>query len=170
MPTKKKELKWKDSKAKQLLYKDIKRGWVSDDLEPELVYGMRVQYQEFPLKNFKGYLVTLQKRAQILEARAASDEAALLANPPAPVESWDTSEAKQMLQKDIAAGGLAATGKPQEIWSTSPLYQHYPLAKFRNHLAHARRPQGSMYWNNKMNKKKRKRRNVDSDDSSSDEE
>jgi hypothetical protein len=35
---------WRYSKAKELLYKDIVSGEVNEDMEVEIVYGMKLEY------------------------------------------------------------------------------------------------------------------------------
>ena len=70
MPRKKSPPKWRGSLARELLLKDIKDNVVCEDIEAELVYGMRLEYQEFELTEFKTNLFNLLKFASKFRARA----------------------------------------------------------------------------------------------------
>jgi hypothetical protein len=64
---------WRNSKAKELLYKDIVSGEVNEDMEAEIVYGMKVEYQQYPLKNFRTNLRNLIKVVRKHQERACRD-------------------------------------------------------------------------------------------------
>jgi hypothetical protein len=159
---------WKTSRAKELLYDDIKKGIVTYDLAPELVYGMHLQYQQYTFDKFKTYFDSLMDRMDVLRARADSDSAALandiLIRSPSDALMWDGSDAKKQLQEDIAAGVVGTDAKPEQVWSSRPVYGAFPLKKFRGHLYQERRPKGSGYWYDKMKSKKKKRSGDDDEE------
>ena len=49
---KKKEERWQDSKAKQVLKEDIMSKMVLPTTKPKIVYSMRVEYKKWPYTNF----------------------------------------------------------------------------------------------------------------------
>jgi hypothetical protein len=53
IPKTKKIPAWRVIKAKDKLYKDIIMGDVNKDMEPYIVYGIRVEYQEYKFERLK---------------------------------------------------------------------------------------------------------------------
>jgi hypothetical protein len=162
--TKKKRAKkvpaWRGSKAKDRLHKDIVKNIITRDVDPVLVYYMRKEYQLYKYENFKQNLQTLFGSVESQQGRATRDAAALendmkFARPPREVLGpfWNGSNAKKLLEQDIAAGSLA-NKTPQQIWNSRPEYQEFELDRFRNLMfKHINKPIQTSYWLEKMKKK-----------------
>ena len=68
--------KWRNSKEKDILYKDITKGNVAG-MAPILVYGMHDGiYHKFKYKNFRNNLLRLRKSVADNEERASAAKAA----------------------------------------------------------------------------------------------
>jgi hypothetical protein len=150
MPRKKGPPKWRGSNARELLLEDIKNNIVSDDIEAELVYGMRLEYQVFELTKFKTNLKNLlifaaKCRARAEDDRAAVDHDALLQTIHDP-NRWHGSDAERLLDEDIKAHMFVEGASPMDCWLSRPEYQQFHLEKFRSHLYQGRRAKTSGYW------------------------
>jgi hypothetical protein len=142
---------WRYSKAKELLYKDIVSGEVNEDTEAEIVYGMKLEYQQYPLKNFKTNLRNLINVIRKHEYRSSRDTAILMHNlklkPPSTVLLWNGSDAQKLLIEDHKNGWTEDGRTPKELHATRPEYQEFTLNKFRKHLTQVRRAKKARtYW------------------------
>lgn len=151
---------WRFSRAKMLLYEDIVGGIVTDDCVAEIVYGKRVEFQEYPFNNFKTNLKTLRNTINKNQAKADNDMEALLHDmvilaPRDPsIKLWNGSAAQKQLKKDIDEGrnnGMTT----REFWTSRAEYQEWPPKKFIKHVHQviSSRKQ-SNYWENRTTKKK----------------
>lgn len=134
------------------MLKDIKDNIVCEDIEAELVYGMRVQYLAFEFTKFKKYLSSLLEFADKCRVRAADAKAAVehdvllqIYDP----NKWHGSDAERLLAEDIKAG-IFKEGLPSYFWRSRPEYQQFSLDKFRSHLYQGRRPKSSGFKDKKM--------------------
>ena len=165
---KKKDPKWRSSRAKELLLEDIKNNIVSNGIEAEIVFGMRLEYQEFEFKNFKINLRNLLDFAEKSRDRADDDREAVEHDMMLAAfrqAEWHGSDAERLLSEDVE-NHMLDEGAPRIFWLSRPEYQQYPLEKFRKHLYQARRSEKSTFWLSKKGKKKgekrRKRRKLSS--------
>jgi hypothetical protein len=145
----KKEVKWFSSKAKSMLRDDILAGNVHDKMCPNRVYQSRAEFQKFPFDRFKPNLKSLLDKIKLERKRMGEDvkayghDMALLVknlkedqadNPTAVVTMpWHMSEAKKLLQQDIADGRHTAM-KPKELYNSREEYKVYALKTFRDHI------------------------------------
>jgi hypothetical protein len=146
----KKEVKWFSSKAKSMLRDDILAGNVDDKMCPKLVYQSRAEFQKFPFDRFKPNLKSLldkikeERKRMGEDAKAYGHDMALLVkklkedqadNPTAVVVTmpWHMSEAKRLLQQDIA-DGRHTTMKPKDLYNSRDEYKVYALKTFRDHI------------------------------------
>jgi hypothetical protein len=156
MPKKKKEIKWRSSRAKELLLDDIKNNIISDGIEAEIVFGMHLEYQEFEFKNFKINLKNLLDFVEKSRDRADDDKEAVEHDMMLPAfrqAEWHGSDAERLLSEDVK-NHMFDEGCPSIFWLTRPEYQQFSLEKFRKHLFQARRLKNSTYWLSKKGKKK----------------
>lgn len=156
---KKKEPKWRSSRAKELLLDDIKKNIVSDGIEAEIVFGMHVEYQEFEFKNFKINLRNLLDFVEKSRDRAADDKDAVEHDMMLPAfrqAEWHGSDAERLLEEDVANLVFLEDDDPGDCWLSRPEYQQVDLLKFRKHLYQARKKKGkgSVFWLSKKGKKK----------------
>jgi hypothetical protein len=144
---------WKKSAAKALLYADIVSGDVHEDMEPFLVYGMKVEYQEYEYRNFKTNLRNLLKVVRKHQGRASRDAAAvdndILVRPPRDNDlSWHGSTAQKLLQQDFKNGFTEDGRKPKDIYDSRPEYKLFKLRTFRHQLYDLRQSKERIYWMN----------------------
>jgi hypothetical protein len=147
---KKKIPAWRVSKAKDKLYKDIVKGDVNEDMEPHIVYGMRVEYQEYKYENFKTNLANLLRTTRKHQGRANRD-AEIVAHdlnirPPIEGLVWHGSNAEELLKQDFEQGLTEDGRTPKELHDSRPEYKQFTLAVFRRHLYHERLTTKRLYW------------------------
>lgn len=146
------KIKWKKSKAKSLLYKDIKEGRVPLEAKDENgktqmdlkdIYAMHPEYKEYDYSKFSSRVSSLRKTIKELKDRAAVDLELFnnfKANHPPSLfshkgyEQWQGSRAQIRLLKDIEAKKHITLGK-KELWSShEDYYENFPLHVFRDKL------------------------------------
>ena len=138
--------KWRNSKEKDILYKDITKGNVAG-MAPILVYGMHDGiYHKFKYKNFRNNLLRLRKSVADNEDRASAAKAAYdhdkqYYKKPADRFAWRGSKAQEMLRKDIASGDVPEDFDPMQARLSRLMCALPPLSKteWRNHLWQERR-------------------------------
>lgn len=147
------KVKWKNSKAKQLLRKDILEGRVpleardanNRSTKPlKEIYGLHPELQEYFYKNFSRRLASLRKTIKEEKVRQALDQEAFdnyIQNHPSRsllskqgFIQWQGSEAQQRLLEDIAANLHTAMSKADLYGSRSEYYENFPLQVFRDKL------------------------------------
>jgi hypothetical protein len=69
---------WKGSKAKELLYKDIVEGRVTDEMPANVVYLMRPEYKDYDKQRFRTNFFNLLLSIRQKQEAAASNNAALM--------------------------------------------------------------------------------------------
>ncbi|EJK43945.1 hypothetical protein THAOC_37563, partial [Thalassiosira oceanica] len=145
-----KVVKWKDSKARQLLSKLINN-------DESLIHGQQAKdvyesedlFQDYPFKKFEGYFISMvasaaanRKQAQIDNA-IISKELAKFPRKPSTIRGypyWDTSPAAPLLRQDVKSGKSREL-TPKDLRLTRKEYQVYPLDVFRDHIYQERRKQ-----------------------------
>jgi hypothetical protein len=163
--------KWKDSRAKKKLTKDILSGKVPPEWKPKQVFAMRLELYKPYEKNFGDRLRRLQKTLQTQQHRADEDDAAVRHDlglyPPSGIvrgyPRWDGSAAQEFLIQDIKEGRNTGI-KPKAFRETRQEYMDYPLKVFADHISQEQRAQlGKSYW---LFRKKSKKDDEDEDDNS----
>jgi hypothetical protein len=142
------KIKWKKSKARALLYKDIRAGTVPLDppragggMALSDVYALRPEFREYNYSKFSSRLGSLRTIIKDANNRAEADQEAFenfKANHPISLFShkgyiqWQGSEAQESLLEDIEAGFHQSMGK-KELWESRPeYYENFPLDAFRD--------------------------------------
>jgi hypothetical protein len=132
---------------------------VSQDCAPELVYGMREEFQEYNFTNFKANLKTLHNTINTNQAKAENDKAALLhdllVRPPKnpAVKKWNESAAQKLLKEDIEEEKHHDM-TTRQLWESREEYQEWPAKKFIKHVhSWTNSCKQSTYWVNKTKKK-----------------
>jgi hypothetical protein len=155
-----KQTPWRHSEAKMLLYKDIIDGEVTDDIEAELVYGMREEYQAYEFKNFKTNLKNLRCTINTHQSKADEDMNALfhdmhLLPKKENTSVWHGSEAEKLLKQDIDEERNKGIST-RDFWLTREEYKEFPSKKFIKHVHQGLNSRKqSKYWQHKMTKKKK---------------
>lgn len=165
---------WKDSKAKEVLTKDILSGFVPDSMTAKDVYndtrhGRHLIYAPYDFKNFSTNIRNLRKLLRTQEGLAAECQAnldrELLLYPPSDMDPrgyprWDKSNAPESLKKDVdamLAGTLIAT--PSQLHASNPEYSVFPLKVFINHINQEKKSRcQSSYWINFKHDQEEKKR------------
>ena len=159
------EIPWIDSKARELLYKDIVDGTVplyarecgqDGKLKMTLrdIYVSQPEVSDYWVDRFSLRLSSLRKIVQANNKRAADDQAAFdkyKENHPASLYSHkgyiqiQGSEAIKMMKEDIEAG-LHRTMKKSDLWTLRPEYHtNFPLKAFRDKLRQIERTKKYMH-------------------------
>jgi hypothetical protein len=171
-------VKWRNSKQKKQLYKDIVNGVVDESTDVNAVYNMHDGiYLEFELTNFRTNLKNLIKSITKSRNEAVRDfnvlantlerkNAAAAVVPAYP--AWQSSDARALLVNDLAAGFLDGM-KPSEIQQTRTQYMSFPPKIFRdNYYKELHKPKVKAYWEfqkelkQQKKQKKQKKNNNDS--------
>lgn len=160
-----KPVKWAKSSAKLILKQAIIDGEVTEDVNPEELFNSRDEYKQYELANFKSNLKNLMKAIYSDMDRMANDRKyyehdivllrAMRAHLPPRRTPWHKSEAKPLLENDIA-NGKHKTHKPKELYESKAAYREFTLAEFRDHIYQTRdkiEKQG-MRWEKKKKRMK----------------
>ena len=151
---KKKEpkIKWKKSKARALLYADIKEGRVplvakDADGKPTMalkdIYALHPEFQDYDYGKFSSRVSGVRKIIQGCTNRAAADLAAFnnyKANHPPSVSShkgyiqWQGSKARECLLEDIKEGKHKRLSRQELFGSNAEYYENFNLDVFREKL------------------------------------
>ena len=145
MPGKKDKTEWRYSEARALLEKDLVDGTIpidSDLMEPQVVYGQRPEFSDFPYKKFRDNLSAARRRHRDAKNRSATDAAALAhdrgiypkkATNHRGEPRWDGSQAQALLKIDVHEG-KNRTMAPNALRDSRAEYQEFPLDVFRGHI------------------------------------
>jgi len=151
---------WAKSRARKLLYKDVKEGNVALEAYGEdgkkttdnkEVYMLHPEYTEWKYKKFSSRLGGIRKIIKAKNGRAEDDQKAFdkfVENNEVSTVShkgyiqWQGSDAQRLLKKDIKDGILAKYTKENypknhkmEFWLTRPeYYNEFPLPVFRDKM------------------------------------
>ena len=145
--------KWRYSKAKKLLLKDIHHGTITSETNPKVVHHSRPEFEAYKFNNFratlKRYLKQTKEQTDLAEHEAdalAHDEALGLRIHNKPYPRWQGTQAEAFLKADISQN-LQVNQKPKELWVTRPEYKAYPLNVFRDHIQQELRARRERpYW------------------------
>jgi hypothetical protein len=146
------KIKWRDSKAKGLLYQDLLNGTVPIKARDEQnkktanlidIYNMRPEYKEYSYKKFSARLSSTRKSVAETQKRSDSDRIALIKyieNHPVSTSShkgyaeWQDNIAQSVLLEDIE-NNLHITLGREELYRLRPeYYEEYPYSVFRDKL------------------------------------
>ena len=165
---KEKELEWKNSKAKKLLWKDLMNEDIpldAHEMSPEDVYLQRPEFSDFPYEQFRDRLNYLRKRIIEDKKLSASDSAALAhdrrihpkkATNHRGEPRWEGSEAERLLKLDMD-NKKHEVMKPKKLHqSRKEYYENYPLSVFRGHIYQEEKSRKFMaYWKAKQAEKEK---------------
>jgi hypothetical protein len=145
-------IKWRKSKAKKLLYRDMMEGRVTLDKDDLLddekmtlreIYVLRPEFGEYHYDKFSGRVSTLRKAIKAANSRAAQDQEAFdnfkARHPPSLLShkgyiQWQGSDAQKQVLEDIEEG-LNETMAKMELWEFRSVYfENFPLKEFRDKL------------------------------------
>ena len=141
------KIKWKKSKGKRLLYKDLMDGIVPLVDDPNFnagtIFFMHEEYGEYDPNKFAGRLKAMRDAVREANTRADDDFEALVKYKEIHKSSlfshygygeFQGSEAQRLLQKDIADGLHQSMGK-KDLYASRPEYfNEYPLNVFRDRI------------------------------------
>jgi hypothetical protein len=146
------KVKWKKSKARRLLYKDIVDGEVPMDatgtdgqstMQLSDIYLMHHEYAEYGYEKFSSRLSSLRKIIKDAENRAQADQEAFenyKNNHPVSLYShkgyiqWQGSEARELLLQDMEDKLHETLGKKELYGSRREYYKEFPLSVFRDKI------------------------------------
>jgi len=146
------KIKWKHSKAKALLQKDIMEGRVPlvatqnrrSTMALRTIYDSRPEFAEYQYSKFSARLASLRKTIKDRNDRAALDQEAFdnfKQNHPVSVSSahgyiqWQGSEAQRLCQEDLA-NKVHDTMSRMDFWaSRREYYENFPLNAFRDKVS-----------------------------------
>jgi hypothetical protein len=140
--TKKDEIPWKKSKAKELLKTLIMEGEINESTDYAEVYYSELEFQKYPKANFRTNLKNLIAALQKKEEWAAYDNRALISDtirfPRPQVTSrghafWDTSKAAELLKKDINEK-VNETMSMHGFHESNEAYLEFDYNVFRKHV------------------------------------
>jgi hypothetical protein len=145
-------VKWKHSKAKSLLERDLREGRVPLEILPgkrrysmrsQDVYDMHPESKLYDPDKFPGRLASLRKQVLKRNSRAEDDEKALQVqakNYDFAIYTydgfiqWQGSNAQELLWEDMEKGEHRKLGK-KDLWASRPeYYENFPLGLFRDKL------------------------------------
>ena len=167
--------KWKKSKAKQLLYTDLKEGLVPLEAKDENgkstmklsdIYGMHPEYADYHYDKFSSRLSSLRKTVKDRIERQRLDQEAFENHRANHKEvshcshhgciQWQGSTAQELCLIDIE-DGLHLKGK-MDMWALRPeCYENFPLAVFRDKLNQELRTAKYLYTLEERGKDPRKK-------------
>jgi hypothetical protein len=145
------DVKWKNSKAKRLLYKDIVEGEVPPDatdadgrstMQLSVIYLMHPEFAEYDYEKFSSRLSSL--RAAIVKEKTAKESAKFKE----PKVKWKKSKARRLLYKDIVEGEVPPDATDADGRSTMQLsdiylmheeFAEYDYEKFSSRLSSLRK-------------------------------
>jgi len=169
------KIKWKKSKAKQLLYTDLKEGLVPLEAKDEHgkstmklndIYNMRPEYAEYHYDKFSSRLSSLRKTVKDRIERQRLDQEAFDNYRTNHKEvsyyshhgyiQWQGSKAQEQCLNDIK-DGIHLKGK-MKLWASKPeYYQNFPLKVFRDKLNQELRTAKYLYTLEERGKDPRKK-------------
>ena len=147
------KIKWKNSKARQNLYKELTGGNIPRDAKdsngrfmvPLLkdIYNMHEEYKLYDPKKFSSHLSSLRTQYHERMMRDAMDigafdnyrrnhQPSLFSHHGYP--EWQGSEAQRLLKIDLEAKKQDTMSR-MDLWDSKPeFYEHFPLKVFRDKL------------------------------------
>jgi hypothetical protein len=147
------KIKWKDSKARRILYKELTGGNIPKDAKdsngrfmvPLLkdIYNMHEEYKLYDPKKFSSRLSSLRTQYHECMMRDAMDieafdnyrrnhQPSLFSHHGYP--EWQGSEAQRLLKIDLEAKKQDTMSK-MDLWDSKPeFYEHFPLKVFRDKI------------------------------------
>lgn len=144
---KKKEpkIKWKKSKARQLLYEYVKSGALGDDerVDYKELYESNPEYKKYDFDKFAGRVASIRKTVKENDARARLDleafknyverhEVSYFSHKG--YTQWQGSDAQKQLQADIEAGKHLRMSKEDLYMSNREYYFKFDLRTFRDKI------------------------------------
>jgi hypothetical protein len=145
-------VKWKKSKARRLLYKDIVEGEVPPDatdadgrstMQLSDIYLMHEEFAEYDYEKFSSRLSSLRKIIKDADNRAQADQEAFenfKNNHPVSLYShkgyiqWQGSEAQELLLQDMEEKLHETLGKKELYGSRREYYEEFSLSVFRDKI------------------------------------
>jgi len=150
-------VKWKKSKAKRKLRKDILAG-KTEGKTARQVYETRPCFMEYEFVRFSANFYNLRKRlaeekelADFNTDAYYNDRFSCARLPPSQTSKphWNTSQAKGLLEQDIDAGRVDAM-KPVALRASRDEYKAFDLDVFRKHIHQAKKTRANKaYWNHR---------------------
>jgi hypothetical protein len=151
------DISWRDSDAKKLLYKDLRRGNVpakakdqhnKSTMKLKNIYVMRPEYLEYRYDMFSSRLSSLRSTFSTNTHRAEDDLAAfdvyVINNEVSTMShkgyiQWQGSESQRLVQEDIKDGTMAEYAEEKfpkmKFWQSRPeYYDEFPLHVFRDKI------------------------------------
>ena len=146
------KIKWQDSRAKALLYRDVLKGIVPIKATDEQnkstgklqdIYRMHPEYAEYDYKKFSARLSNIQKSVASTQKRSESDRNALvkyIQNHSVSTVShkgyaeWQDSIAQSLLLEDIESNLQVTMGTERLYHSRPEYYEEFPLSAFRDKI------------------------------------
>ena len=139
--------KWRNSKAKRLLYAALMEGIVPMEANSMSLHDIYLLYPEFALYSFDKFesrLERLRKKIEQLDSRAEADLAAfnnykahhqpVLFSHKGYVQ-WQGSTSQELLWDDLDEYMDDPEAKPKDLWLSRPEYQkEFPLEAFRDKI------------------------------------
>lgn len=145
------KIKWRDSKAKNLLYDDVRKGVIplkakdqngKSTMTLTTIYTMRPEYQLYDRKKLSGRLSAIRKAVGTKNDRAVDDRKLFeIYKSIHPVSyfshkgyiEWAGSEAKELVLRALAQRTLEELGGHKEFYgSESEFYENFTLDVFRD--------------------------------------
>lgn len=138
------KISWTKSKARKLLYADIKAGVASEDLSNQEVYTMRPEYAAYCWEMFPGRLKYLRGKVADNQHMALQDQSAFddfVANNPVfyynskGLIQWQGSDAQRLCKKDLNGGLFEGKGKYRRLYNSRPEYNmEFPFENFKDRV------------------------------------
>jgi hypothetical protein len=146
------KVKWKKSKARRLLHKDIVEGEVPSDaagvdgrsaMQLSHIYLMHLEFAEHECEKFSSRLSSLRKIIKDADNRAQADQEAFenfKNNHPVSLFShkgcmqWQGSEAQELLLKDMEEKSHETLGKKELCGNRREHCKEFPLSAFRDKI------------------------------------
>ncbi|CAB9501714.1 hypothetical protein SEMRO_116_G057070.1 [Seminavis robusta] len=144
--------KWKNSPAREQLRADVISGKVNDSMDPSDVHASRLEYQQYALSNFTGYLETMIKsiladfERMAVDCEAYGHDIAIIHqrwedNAPTTQRPWHRTICPKKLKEDVDTGKHLVidrdTGKKisaKKLRQSRHCYKEFDLKVFRKHL------------------------------------
>lgn len=145
------KVKWKDSEARRLLYKDVVDGVIpleakfgdgTTSMALQDIYTSRVEFASYDYDKFSGRLATIRAIVKLLTQRTEEDEEAFdtyVANHPASLYDrkgfiqWQGSKSQELAKLDIEAG-LLAQGYRSLYTSRQEYFMEYDFREFSDKI------------------------------------
>jgi hypothetical protein len=146
LQTKPKEptIPWRKSRARELLYEDLRKGLIDEDHSDMDVYAMRPEYAAYDWDLFPGRLRYLKKSIHYNQERAEIDQDAFdqfVSNNPVSYFSkkgyiqWQNSDAQNLARQDILNESFTGSGKYRRLYNSRvEYYLEFPFEAFKHKI------------------------------------